>query len=430
MLAKEIHISKSQISERLGGKVPDQEFVRALIRATIPEPRLRARRLAEALRHLEAATHPAAVAALPPAATSTEVAGLRAQQVETYERLTRALEQQNQLHAAASNSAKLVMVLLTMISKLEQRIANLTGERDQLRAAHIDTEALQRTQQQLARAQEQEQRAQQELLRAQEKQREAEELALMVQLQVDQLTDELDRLRGTTTSETAAQAIPAGTSTESALIADPDGDDIEQALDRIAAVNDQGNQLLQRITQDLRAEPSTGGVVRDNPPDNSQSGAITVDNLAALQIAAQADPQPHGREEVESQQVAALPVRSRIASGVMNTGLAVVGFSVVTSIAAAGPVVLMSGAWAFWFGIPWGEVRHQPGKSFAITLFIAACLILSCALMATPGLLARGEDGGLAFGCLVSVPGVVGSCVLLSNYPAVMEWLPKAVGAY
>ncbi|MBK3623911.1 hypothetical protein JHN59_03470 [Streptomyces sp. MBT49] len=141
-------------------------------------------------------------------------------------------------------------------------------------------------------------------------------------------------------------------------------------------------------------------------------------------------PQPHGREEVESQQPAALLVRSRIAAGVLSAGLTALGFSVAASIAAAGPVVLMSGAWAFWFGMPWGEVRHQSGKSFAIALFIAACLILSCAFMVAPAYLARGDDGGLAGGCFISVSGVVGSCVLLSNYPVVMEWLPKAVGVY
>lgn len=124
-----------------------------------------------------------------------ELAAARAQQVETYERLSRALEQQNQLHEVSRNSTKLVMVLLSMIDKLERRITNLTGEADQLRAAQADAAILARTQQQLTRAQEQERRAQQELARAQKKQRQAEDLAAQVQARVDQLADELDRLR-------------------------------------------------------------------------------------------------------------------------------------------------------------------------------------------------------------------------------------------
>ncbi|MFM9625126.1 hypothetical protein ACKI14_45300 [Streptomyces turgidiscabies] len=278
MLAGEINVSKTQISDRLGGKVPDQEFVTALIRATIPEPRLRERRLDEAFRRLEAAAHPAPEAHPPPVTSAVELAELRAQQVETYERLTRSLEHKNQLHEAAGNSAKLVMVLLAMINKLERRIIDLTGEREQLRAAHADPDALRQTQQQLTRAQEQEQRAQQELLRTQEKQRQAEELAATVQAQVDQLTDELDRLRSTTTNGAAAETIPANASVESAMTADLVGDDIDQTLARITAVNDQDNQALQRINHDLLSDSPPEGVVQDNAPDN----------LIALREAAQA----------------------------------------------------------------------------------------------------------------------------------------------
>ncbi|MFF1713943.1 tetratricopeptide repeat protein [Streptomyces sp. NPDC058268] len=278
VLAGEIHISKTQISDRLGGRVPDQEFVATLIRATIPEPRLRERRLTEALRRLEAAAHPAPATPPPPVTSAVELAELQAQQVETYKRLTRSLEQQNQLHEALGNSAKLVMVLLTMINKLERRITDLVGEREQLRAAHVAPDTLRQTQQQLARAQEQEQRAQQELLRTQEKQRQAEEVAALVQAQVDQLTDELDRLQGTTTNDTSARNVPSGPPGEPAVTADPIGDDIDQALVRITAVNDQDNQVLRRITHDVLPDPPPERVVRDISPDN----------LTALREAAQA----------------------------------------------------------------------------------------------------------------------------------------------
>ncbi|MFH9968855.1 hypothetical protein ACH4PR_47540 [Streptomyces mirabilis] len=266
-------------------------FVIALIRATIPEPQLRERRLAEALRRLEAAAHPTPAASPPPVTSAVEFAELQAQHVETYEQLTRSLEHQNQLHVAAGNSAKLVLVLLAMINTLERRITDLTGEREQLCAAHADPHALRQTQQQLTRAQEQEQRAQHELLRAQEKQRQAEELAATVQAQVDQLTDELDRLRSTTTNGTTAETIPANPSAESAMTADPVGDDIDQTLARITAVNDQDNQVLQRITHDFLPDFPPEGVVRDSSPDNlitlreaAQAAAETGDQRMAVRL--------------------------------------------------------------------------------------------------------------------------------------------------
>ncbi|MFE0184945.1 tetratricopeptide repeat protein [Streptomyces olivaceus] len=292
-LAEQIHVSKSQISVGLAGKVPEPAFVTALIHATIPEPRLRKQRLDRARELLEAAAHPSPANPGPPAASEVELAGLRAQQVETYDRLTHSLEAQNRLHEAAGNSAKLVMVLLSMINRLERRITDLTGERDQLRAAHVDPDALHHTQQQLARAHEQEQRAQWELSRAQEKQRQAEALAATVQAQITQLTDELDRLR-TTTGADATENTPAPATTPASTTTDPVGDDFDQALTRITAVNDHGDQLLHGISADLHQEPGEDHdaefwwVVQNNPPDNPLASPDTTDNLKAKQEAAEA----------------------------------------------------------------------------------------------------------------------------------------------
>ncbi|MEU5666524.1 tetratricopeptide repeat protein [Streptomyces longwoodensis] len=286
VLAKEIHISKSRISEQIGGKVPDRDFVTALIRATIPEPRLCERRLAEAARLLQAARRPAPTAAPQPSADLTvELAELRTRQIETLDRLTRSLEQNNQLREAADKSAKLVMVLLTMINKLERRITDLTGEREQLRAAQADSQTLHDTQRQLSRAQEQEQRAQQELIRAQEKQRQAEELAAAVQAKVDRLTDELDRLRGTTPDDAAGE--DTHFTEQPAVSTDPVGDDIDQALERITAVNDQDDQILQTITQDLITDPPPQSVVPYNPADNYLTTTFASYNLDALKQAAE-----------------------------------------------------------------------------------------------------------------------------------------------
>ncbi|MFF9063105.1 hypothetical protein ACF09K_31065 [Streptomyces sp. NPDC014882] len=291
-LASEIHHSKSRISEYLAGNVPKDEFVAALISATVPELRLRQRQLAESRALLKAAAHPSPATPPPSPASALELAQTRAEQVEIYGRLTRSLEQQNELREAAGNSAKLVMVLLSMVSTLERRITDLASERDQLRAAQADPEVLLQTQRQLARAQEQEQRAQQELERAKEKQRQAEELAARVQEQVDQLNDELDRLR-TGTAEEATEGghdASADEPSPATLVADPVGDDIDQALAQAVAVNDQDDQVLRRITDDLHQDPAPDErvyeVVLDNPPDNLSSSDNAADNFHDLHSAA------------------------------------------------------------------------------------------------------------------------------------------------
>ncbi|WP_105974897.1 hypothetical protein [Streptomyces geranii] len=280
-LAAEIHHSRTLIGQNLAGDVPKDEFVAALITATVPE-KLRQGQLAEARSLLKAALRPSPATPPPLPASALELAQTRAEQVEVYGRLTRSLEQQNELREAAGNSARLVMVLLSMVNTLERRIVDLAGERDQLRAAQADPEALLQTQRQLARAQEQEQRAQQELERAKEKQCQAEELAARVQEQVDQLNDELERLR-TGTAEEITEGEPDDTVDEppqAAVVADPVGDDIDQALAQAVAVNDQDDQVLRRITDDLYQVPA---------PDNLLLSGNTADNsrdphsVAALQ---------------------------------------------------------------------------------------------------------------------------------------------------
>lgn len=287
-VAEKVHVSKTQVGTYLVGRVPQQAFVTALITVTVPEPRLRERRQAEAVQLLRAALHPAEVARAAVTAVSesaaVELARVRAQQVETYDRLTRSLEQQAELERAANNSAQLVMVLLHMLGTLERRVEKLVAERDQLSARAAQPRLLEQTQEQLARALDQERRAAEELGRAKEKQRQAEELAARVQEQVDQLTDELDRLRagdlegGDVSGEQSESEMGAGRGDGAS---DPVGDDIDRALARAAAVNDADDQTLQRITDQLHEErhdheePQGGGrgaEGRDGEPADHVAG--------------------------------------------------------------------------------------------------------------------------------------------------------------
>lgn len=65
-LAREMHMSRTAISERLAGRPLDEQFVSDLLTATVPEPRLRQRRLAEARTMLRAVARPKPMKAASP----------------------------------------------------------------------------------------------------------------------------------------------------------------------------------------------------------------------------------------------------------------------------------------------------------------------------------------------------------------------------
>ncbi|MFC9491940.1 hypothetical protein ACFTZM_38520 [Streptomyces hydrogenans] len=196
VLSKQVGYSTSQLSTHLSGRIPPHDLVVGLIAATVPAL-LRERREAEAVRMLRDAQHPPRTAArsvVPAQVSAVSVAQVQAEQLQVYERLTRALEQEGELRQAAENSARLVWVLLGMVNTLEDRVRQLSGERDRLidRVAEGDAEAAQRR---IGRAEEQKAAAESELARAREKQRQAEELADRLRQEIEALTDALDRFR-------------------------------------------------------------------------------------------------------------------------------------------------------------------------------------------------------------------------------------------
>ncbi|MER6394229.1 helix-turn-helix domain-containing protein [Streptomyces sp. NPDC001523] len=268
-LATAIDVSRSQISVYLGGKIPTQRFVTAVVDATVPTP-LRERRHEEADRLLRDALHPppAPPAAGPAPTGFVELTQLQARQIETYDRLTRALEQQADLRQTADNSAKLVMVLLSMVHELQNRITRLTAERDRLTHNEQDT-VLEAAQRKLGRAAAQAQKARQELQRAEERKRQAEELADRLQQKIEELTDDLDRLRGNEPYPHdhlpgLAAAVPPHA--PGPISEDPEGDDFDTALARASAINDTDADAVDRITTQLAGiVPDSGPNVLDNP---------------------------------------------------------------------------------------------------------------------------------------------------------------------
>ncbi|MFD9081718.1 helix-turn-helix domain-containing protein [Streptomyces erythrochromogenes] len=277
-LATAINMSRSQISVYLGGKVPTQRFVTAIVDATVPAP-LRERRQEEAntlLRDAHSPRKPASGTTLP-AVGVVELAQIQARQIDTYDRLTRSLEQQAELREAADNSAKLVMILLGMIHKLQNRVTGLTAERDQLAHAEHGT-ALEAAQRKLGRAEAQAERAREELARAEEKKRQAEELAARLQQRIDDLADDLDRLRGDGSSphdhlpDLAAAASPRAPGPVSE---DPEGDDFDAALARASAINDTDADTVHRITTQFADTVRGNG---PNLPDNPSTSTDAPDN--------------------------------------------------------------------------------------------------------------------------------------------------------
>ncbi|MEU2543847.1 hypothetical protein ABZ618_00085 [Streptomyces roseolus] len=197
VLSKQVDYSTTQLSTHLSGRIPPHRLVVSLIIATVP-PALRERREAEAVRLLRDAEHPPRATAKPvvPAQVSTvSLAQAQAEQIQVYERLTRALEQEGELRQAAENSARLVWVLLGMVNTLEDRVRQLAGERDRL-AADVAGGELEAARRRVGRAEEQKATAESELVRAREKQRQAEDLADRLRQGIEALTDGLDRLRG------------------------------------------------------------------------------------------------------------------------------------------------------------------------------------------------------------------------------------------
>ncbi|MER6390514.1 hypothetical protein ABT236_18845 [Streptomyces sp. NPDC001523] len=287
VLEKEIQYSTTQNSSLLGGRIPPQTFVTALIEATVPA-HLRERRRSEVDGLLYDAMHPHHTGHRPPdrcgdggAGGGTgvlDVAAVQAQQIETYDRLTRALEQQAELRQAADNSARLVWVLLGMIHKLNDRVHSLTRERD-----HATREVVEGAQAKLTRAQAQQAKAESELKRAKEKKQQAEALSSRLQGQITALTEELNRLRGgPAVHDRLPDLAPFSQGGETS--ADLEADDIDAALARVSAVNDTDDDTVSRITTELGYTPS--GLVPDNPPISADVPNKTAEQLRAEAAAA------------------------------------------------------------------------------------------------------------------------------------------------
>ncbi|MFD0440174.1 hypothetical protein [Streptomyces chartreusis] len=165
----------------------------------------------------------------------------------------------NDLDALRKDGALLVMFLLRMIARLDRQMRDLTSERDELQrdstmyAGKIDVLG-----RELWRTKQQRERASQKLETAQEQRADAEQRYITAQLEIEQLQEELAKLR-------AEQGAPGMDSANDKRSSEhPElSDDIDEALSKIDVVLDTQAETMQRLA--AQEEDVASGY----PPDNS-----------------------------------------------------------------------------------------------------------------------------------------------------------------
>ncbi|MFD8694628.1 FxSxx-COOH system tetratricopeptide repeat protein [Kitasatospora purpeofusca] len=256
-VARTVGRAPGTVSENLSGRVPTEQFVRALVAATTRDPR----DLGRALNLLRAARDPAPPRTRPPGLPGGGLPGGSVEEqhgyLETlYNQLGQARGQRDELRLALDNTEKVVTVLLIMLATLQHRVGELTEERNRLLGHRAELARLRATQQRLLHAHDRERRAMDELLRAETRRTEVEVLLSQVLDQMGRLTERVALLQdadGGQPGDHRTDRPPApAESTE-----DPIGEDIDRALERLGAINEEGDRTVRRLADawDARADP-------------------------------------------------------------------------------------------------------------------------------------------------------------------------------
>ncbi|WP_286158602.1 FxSxx-COOH system tetratricopeptide repeat protein [Streptomyces sp. TLI_053] len=263
-VARTVGRAPGTVSGNLSGRVPTEQFVRALVAATTRDQR----DLRRALNLLQAARDPAPPRALPGSRPGGSLPGGSIEEqhgyLETlYHQLGKAKEQRDELQLALENTEKIVTVLLIMLATLQHRVGELTEERNRLLGHRQELARLLSTQRQLVDAHDRERRAMDELLRAETRRAEVEGLLSQVLDQMGRLTERVALLQdsdgGRPGDHRTDLPLAPAESTE-----DPLGEDIDRALERLGAINEEGDRTVRRLADawDARAaaplEPAPG----------------------------------------------------------------------------------------------------------------------------------------------------------------------------
>ncbi|MGW6489324.1 hypothetical protein [Streptomyces sp. NPDC055056] len=263
--------SRTTVAERLAGTNLDDAFVEAVADVCSHD----AVELEQLLQQARAATQDYAsrsAAPSPPTHSrgqerAEELVRVQRRSLDVHDKLLRAWERAADLERERDNANRMVVVLLTMVDTLNRTTASLTAQRDRLRHHTGGPGLLDQVRERLARSEIQRKKAEDELRRAQSERNKADRLADEATEQVRLLTEELQRLRCQSGQPDNSPVLTGLTPRSSGKhSADPEADDIDDALAKAARHLDDGAERIERLARDLHA---------DNPADIPSADAAT-----------------------------------------------------------------------------------------------------------------------------------------------------------
>ncbi|MGV9503616.1 hypothetical protein ACWDQ0_35655 [Streptomyces sp. NPDC003642] len=289
--------SRSTVGQRLAGVCLDDEFVQAIADICSGDDAALRERLLQEARALAASQDPLgpplkAASELDPSLLAKELIAAQKQSLALQDKLLRAWEREAELKQARSNAHRMVMVLLTMVDKLQCNVTDLTAERDRLRVQTHQHHRLDTVRRRLARSEQQRRTAEASLQRARDERSKADRLIEEAAEQIRSLTAELERLR----HRSGQSDIPSPPSLPhrpdaDAENAEAEAKDIDDALVKASLHLDEGAQRLdelahglhQDLTLDISAEDTPSGEGAEQPATGAKdTDALTQEILQLL----------------------------------------------------------------------------------------------------------------------------------------------------
>ncbi|WP_200303971.1 hypothetical protein [Streptomyces adelaidensis] len=224
------------------------------------------------------------------AAMAAQLIGTQRQSLELSNELLRAVQRNAELEKARNDANHMVLILLTLVDKLQRDINTLTAQRaregavrtpgrDALDEAHRMLHDNLRDK--LRHSEAQRTQAETELARARAEREKTDRLAEQSAEQVHRLTEELALLRRVHAHPAAEDDAPETAVAEVSTAApDIEADDIDLALMKAARFLDNRAERLEQLQEELRDEPD-GLSGPDNPMTSEAGSDDSADNSAA-----------------------------------------------------------------------------------------------------------------------------------------------------
>ncbi|MFC9825218.1 DUF742 domain-containing protein [Streptomyces erythrochromogenes] len=270
--------SRSTVAERLAGVGVKPDFVQAIADICSSNEAERERRM-EQVRAVREQVLPEGPGQPPAhAGMAADLVVVQKRSLEISDKLLRALERAQELERERHDANHMVLLLLTMVDKLQRDITALTRERDRIRDSVQQQPSLDSVRARLVRSEQQRTTAEAELERARAERHKADRLAEEASEQVRILTEELDRLRGHSEAEGPFDRVPAPAAPPDELY-EATAADIDQALAKAARHLDDKSAHLDRLADELHL---------DNLPDNRLNTEDALDILPGGDVSDQA----------------------------------------------------------------------------------------------------------------------------------------------